>query len=483
MHSQPHLHADAPSVSASWTMLLPAVPALAIVLLWCPSLPASFQFDDWNVIVNDARLRSLAAWWQSMPGIRPLLKLSYALNIAVDMSPIGFRAVNVLIHALSATLVYRLLRVRGLRAGLPATIATRAALLAALLFALHPVQTEAVTYLSGRSSSLAACFCLLSLCCWVRSEQSTDARGNLLWLAACCVTFVAAVGCKETALVLPVILLLYSADRPLPTTLKRLSPLLALTVLMMLVAFSLPTYRYLLSVSLDTRTLTENVLTQSRALVYLAGQLVRINNGNIDPQLTVVTELDLLSCALCLAWVALLVGALLRVRKAPVGAFAVLWFLLWLAPTNSLLPRLDVANDRQLYLALIGSAWWVAVRVANWQNIRPWIGNAAVVLLLAPMAYATFQRNRIYDTEITFWQDTTARNPHSARAANNLGMAYALECRIDDAIVEFKRSIALNPKDYRAIINLRLLRQDVLPGVDLDRCQSTPHRADSAASN
>lgn len=450
--------------------MLPAVPALAIVLLWWPSLNASFQFDDWNVIVNDARLQSLAAWWQSMPGIRPLLKLSYALNIAIDMSPVGFRVVNVLIHSLSATLVCWLLRVKGLRAGLPRATATGAALLAALMFALHPVQTEAVTYISGRSSSLAACFCLLSLCCWVRSEESTNARRNLLWLAACCVTFVAAVGCKETALVLPVALLLYSADRPLSTTLKHLSPLLALTALMLLVAFSLPTYRYLLSVSLDTRTLTENLLTQSRALVYLAGQLVRINNGNADPQLAVITEVDLLSSVLCLAWLALLVGALLRVRKAPVGAFAVLWFLLWLAPTNSLLPRLDVANDRQLYLALIGPAWWLALRVAGWQRVRPALGNVAVVLLLASLAYATFQRNRIYETEITFWQDTAARNPHSARAANNLGMAYALECRVDDAVMQFERAIALNPDDYRAIINLRLLRQDALPGVDLDRC-------------
>lgn len=464
-------------------MLLPALPALAIALLWWPSLPASFQFDDWNVIVNDPRLRSLDAWWQSMPGIRPLLKLSYTLNIAIDTNPAGFRVVNVLIHALSATLVCWLLRVRGLRAGLPAANATRAALLAALLFALHPVQTEAVTYISGRSSSLAACFCLLSLCCWVRSEDSTDARRNLVWLAACCVTFIAAVACKETALVLPVALLLYSADRPLPTTLKRLTPLLALTVLMLFVAFSLPTYRYLLSVSLDTRTLTENVLTQARALVYLAAQLVRINNSNVDPQLAVITEVDVPSSVLCLAWLVLLMGALLRVRKAPVDAFAVLWFLLWLAPTNSLLPRLDVANDRQLYLALIGPAWWLAVRVAGWQRNRPVIGNVAVVLLLASLAYATFQRNRIYETEITFWQDTVASNPQGARAANNLGMAYALDCRVDDATVQFERSIELDPQDYRAIINLRLLRQGALPSVDPDRCRSAPPQADSAASN
>ena len=96
------------------------------------------------------------------------------------------------------------------------------------------------------------------------------------------------------------------------------------------------------------------------------------------------------------------------------------------------------------------------------------------MLLLAPLSYATFQRNRIYETEITFWQDTVARNPLSARAANNLGMAYALECRVDDAIVQFERAIDLDREDYRAIINLRLLRQGALPGVDPGRCRRLP---------
>ena len=164
-------------------MLLPALPALAVLLVWWPSLYASFQFDDWNVIVNEPRVHSLSAWWQSMPGIRPLLKLSYALNFSIDASPAGFRIVNILIHALNATLVWLAARVtRGLRAGLADRDCISGGVFAALLFALHPVQTEAVTYISGRSSSLAACFCLSSLYCWVRSEDSDDvpSRGSLL---------------------------------------------------------------------------------------------------------------------------------------------------------------------------------------------------------------------------------------------------------------------------------------------------------------
>ena len=444
------------------------LPILAIIAVWWPSLPASFQFDDWNVIVNDPRVHSLAAWWDSMPGIRPLLKLSYALNYGLDDQPQGFRAANILIHALNAALVYWLLRARGHANGLDLANARRAAVFAALLFALHPVQTEAVTYISGRSSSLAACFCLLSLACWVHSEQASS--NTRLWLTASCVSFIAAAATKETALVLPLALWLWSADRPVRETLKRLSPLLVLSAVLLVAALSLPTYRHLLQVSLDTRSLGENLLTQARAITYLAGQLLRIGNTNADPQLPVISHPDLLSVTLGLAWLAVLVTALLRIRKSPIGAFATLWLLLWLAPTNSLLPRLDVANDRQLYLALIGPAWWLAMKLTARRTNGAWIGHGIAAVMLILLTHATLQRNRVYATEVTFWQDTAARNPMSSRAANNLGMAYALDCQPDAATEEFERAISLDPQDYRARINLRLLGQNELPGVDADRC-------------
>ncbi|WP_129645397.1 glycosyltransferase family 39 protein [Peristeroidobacter agariperforans] len=470
MRSAPSSQTETSAAEVSWlTAWLPALPALAVIVLWWPSISGSFQFDDWNVIVNEPRVHSLAAWWQSMPGIRPLLKLSYALNFSLDPRPAGFRVVNILIHALSATLLGSLLRGRGLRAGLSEANASQAALFAALLFALHPVQTEAVTYISGRSSSLAACFCLLSLYCWVRSE---DRERSSAWLLACCVCFGLAVATKETALILPLALLLYSSDRPVSQTLQRLTPLFLLMAAMLVVALSLPTYRRLLAVSLDTRTIGENLLTQSHAIFYLAGQLVRITNVNADPQLPVVDALNWNAALSVFALATTVVWALLNCRRRPLASFAVLWFMLWLAPTNSLLPRLDVANDRQLYQALIGPAWWLAVRLFAWQPDRAMLRPVAVALILVALSWTTYQRNLVYETEIAFWEDTAARNPASSRAANNLGMAYAIECRFGDAESAFERAVALSGDDYYSRINLILLRKGLLPGVDSKRC---PH--------
>jgi hypothetical protein len=469
MRSAPSLQTENARADASWpALLLPALPALAVVLLWWPALSASFQFDDWNVIVNEPRVHSLAAWWQSMPGIRPLLKLSYALNFSLDPAPTSFRVVNILIHALSATLVWSLLRTRALRAGLSEVNASHAAVFAALLFALHPVQTEAVTYISGRSSSLAACFCLLSMYCWARGEDSERRR---VWLLACCGCFGLAVATKETALILPLGLLLYSADRPLSQTLKRVTPLFLLMAVMLVVALSSPTYRRLLAVSFDTRTVSENLLTQSHAIFYLAGQLVRITNGNADPQLPVIDSLNWSAALSCLALAYTCVWAVLNLRRRPLASFAILWFMLWLAPTNSLLPRLDVANDRQLYLALIGPAWWLATRLVTWQPSRGVLGPAISAAILVALSWATYQRNLMYETEVAFWEDTAARNPESSRAANNLGMAYAIECRFEEAESAFERAIALSGDDYYSRINLILLRKGLLPGVDRQRCR------------
>lgn len=481
----------------------------AIVLgLWWPALGASFQFDDWNVIVRDPRVQSPAAWLDSMPGIRPLLKLSFALNHALDAGPAAFRAFNLLVHALNAALLLRLLGEFGRRLGLPGPQAAFAALVGAVVFALHPVQTEAVTYVSGRSVSLAALPCLLALACWLRGTDARmdggartthlTARG---WRGGALLAFAVALGVRETTIVLPLALLLWAATEPEaarmhavpppPPSLspppppplpppsridwRALAPLLALALLALAVAFAWAPYRRLIDTSLAIRPVGVNLMTQAHALGYLALQLLRPWGMNADPALPVTTRLDAATALLVLAWLLVTAVGLAARRRYPVLAFGLLWFLLWLAPTNSLLPRYDVANDRQLYLALIGPAWLLGYGVAvggrRLARRAPaahvaTVARAGAVLLAATLATllatATLQRNRVYADEILFWEDAAARTPGNARAANNLGMAYAYACRDADAAAQFQRALHLQPGYHRARINLRLLRAGAL---------------------
>jgi hypothetical protein len=127
----------------------------------------AFQFDDFNVIVHHGAVHSLGAWWDSMPGIRPLLKLSYALSwSAGGGGTYAFHAVNVMLHAVNVLLVWHVLRALFERMGVGGD--GFAAFVGALLFALHPAHTEAVTYISGRSTSMMAFFYLASVLAYLR---------------------------------------------------------------------------------------------------------------------------------------------------------------------------------------------------------------------------------------------------------------------------------------------------------------------------
>jgi tetratricopeptide (TPR) repeat protein len=238
----------------------------------------------------------------------------------------------------------------------------------------------------------------------------------------------------------------------------------ALAGLAIAVALLWPPYRRLLDTSLAIRPVGVNLMTQARALSYLATQLLRPWAMNADPALPATTHLDAPTALLGLAWIGAALTGLALLRRQPAVAFGLLWFLLWLLPTNSLLPRYDVANDRQLYLALIGPAWLfgLTVAAASRRLALRWLPAPAAAAIGVLLAVATLQRNHAYADEIRFWQDVVHKSSLSPRAANNLGMAYAFACRDAEALREFERAVRLQPGYIRARINLRLLRAGAL---------------------
>lgn len=441
----------------------------ATLLAYLTSFAGTWQFDDWAVIVEDARVHSLAAWWASMPGIRPVLKLSYALNWQSDSGLAGFHAVNLALHIVNSCLVYVLLRRLTARIEPPGAgedgrggATMIAPLVAALLFALHPVQTEAVTYISGRSSGLSAAFALASLLSWdvARDRAHTAIRRTVLRVTSLAL-FLLALGTKETVLVVPLaIMLLALCDARQPVrrrdALAAALPHALVLVAAGFVAARLPRYWMLLESSFTARDLGVNLLTQLHAVAYLIGQLFMPWRLNADPTLVLVTAWTPATAGLALAYAAILVIGTLTLRSRPALAFGIFWFFLWLAPTNSLLPRLDLVNDRQLYVALIGPAWLAGRAIAS---CRAMIAMTVILLLLAA---ATAQRNRVYSSEIAFWSDVSAKSPENARAAGNLGYALALAGQPAEAEAEFRRALALDPKYTRAAINLMLLKDGSL---------------------
>ncbi len=434
-----------PAAASAWHLLLLGA---ATLLAYGNSLQAGFQFDDFNVIVLNDAVHSLQAWWASMPGIRPLLKLSYAANWVLDSQPYGFHLANLIVHFGNVLLAYALMHYWAARAGPAATRPDRVALIGALIFALHPANTEAVTYISGRSVSLMAWFYLAGLVLFLR-PAGPMARGKPRAFAM--LAFLLALSVKEIAVTLPValILTLWFCDRP---RIKTTWPIWLASLVGLLLLISLERYRQFFATSLETRTLAENLLTQIEGLHYLITRPLFGLRLNIDPALP--THLALTSA---LAWKLLLPGlalllALWQWRRRPWLSLGIAWFFLHLAPTNSLLARLDVANDRQLYLAMLGPAFIMAMFIQRWIWLLRW---PAVLGLAFVLGSASHARNTDYRDEISLWRATTGDAPDKARPWNNLGYAYQIAGHKDEAIAAYRHALSIDPAYEKPKANLR----------------------------
>lgn len=429
-----------------------AAPALIVglvLLAYWNAFAGRFQYDDFNVIVNNPAVASLTAWWHSMPGIRPVLKLSYALNQSVRSGDVlfGFHAINLALHAGNALLLYGIAR----RLCGDAAHAAWFALLTALLFALHPVHTEAVTMISGRSMSLMAFFYLTSLLAHLEDRR-------LLSLAA----FALALATRETAMTLPLALLLIERlrkpDAPMLQALRSTRDYWLLATLIAALLLMLPWFRHLASVSLATRPLGDNLISQSAAVLYLLKQAVWPVALNADPLLPAFQGWDMFWTLTVLMMTGLLSAAIRlwrRRRVTPWAGFGLLWFLLHLAPTNSLLPRLDLANERHLYLADIGLCLIVAHLLSP--GTQPRLRAGIAIALLLGLGWLTHARNQVYRDETTFWRDVTTQSPANARAYNNLGYALANAGQPTAALAAYDRALQLAPEDVTARFNRRAL--------------------------
>lgn len=427
--------------------------ALAIALAYANALTGPFQFDDYNVIAHRSGVHSWTAWAAGLDhGIRALLKASYTLNWTLDWGSFGFHLTNLLIHLSVSWLVFLLsrhfiahhARLRDL-ASLP--------LLITLLFALHPGNTEAVTYISGRSASLMSLFYLGGLLAYVHGSSHAS-RIHLHLLTPLC--FALALLSKETAVTFPVALLLWDiciGKRWQDCLARQWSSWLLLFVAAMFFLFS-DSYQSQMLHSANLNDLGGNFSTQLAGAVWLFKQWGMPLWLNIDPDLPVYREV--LDAPLALFTVSLLLATSWRFRSGrPWLTFALVWALLQWLPLYLLLPRLDVANERQLYLAAWPLCMAVVIELAL--LLKHAQARYAITALLLVCALLTIQRNQDYRSEIALWEDTVQRSPNKARVHNNLGHAYLLAGRDEEARQEFESALQLDPQQPEALANLRKL--------------------------
>jgi tetratricopeptide (TPR) repeat protein len=457
---------------------------VSALLVYSGSFHNSFQYDDFHVIVKNPFIKDAGDVWrvfvdphlgsgiiQETSGYRPLLLASFILNYSLGgLHVFGYHLFNVLLHGLCAVLVFYLtLILLQISYGLqtrPLRDDRWVAFFAGLIFALHPVQTESVTYITGRSSLMMAFFFLLAIWGYVKFRLT----GKTLHIFLSSFSYACGLLVKETVITLPIILIVFNFLYPLETRWKKrlfsLLPHLFISVLYLIIRI------YLLG-SLEyagkpIRPLYEQLLTQSRAWVQALGTLVLPLNLNVDYDFQIsrsILQGPVLFSIFLLAATAVIVWVVSR-RNRLVGFFA-LWFALTLAPTNSLIPLQDVITDRWLYLPSFGYAgimalaaqWIYQVRVRASKRAVKLIFFFFLALIVELYGYATVLRNFTWTSYWTLWEDAVEKSPHKYRPHLALGLALTKVGRTEEAIAEIKKALQLNPKSGEAYLNLGFIYQ------------------------
>lgn len=438
-----------------------AIIVAAIVLAYLNSGWGGYQFDDFGTIVTNNNVHSWWAWLHksSSGGIRPLLNFSYMLNWISGMGSNGFHLTNGLVHLFTTLLVYRIAGcfVEGCqRQGCEIERTELIPLFSALIFAVHPVQTEAVTYISGRSSSLMSMFYLASMLAYIHGARSDSRKWKYIVSPA---LFVAAVATKEVAMSLPLALLLWERvvnRTPWGTAFRRQALHWLLLALIPALIVTHPRYGQLLLFSIKIRSFQDTLVSQINGITYLMGQLVRIGSMNIDPDASRFTGSSAVRLATLIgAWVVAALFALRQSRQKPWYAFGLLWFAVALFPSNSIVPRTDVVNERHLYLANLGIFICFVTVVLNLKlaELNVLLLGALVCLL----AGFTFYRNMDYRSETALWEQTARLSPAKSRVFNNLGCAYENAGHYGKAATAYARAISLHPDNRVAAGNVKRL--------------------------
>ena len=398
------------------------------------SFENSFHFDDEHSILENYHLRSLRniprffvdpGMFSALPDgrmYRPLLLVTYALNYAVGEYEVwGYHVVNLLLHLLNAWLVWK---VGGVLLG-----DRNAALFAALIFAVHPLITEPVNYISSRSSLLAAAFYLPAFWFLLRPGRKTGVWIGLLYLGA--------LASKSIAFTFPLIGAVY-----LLLVGRRQRWLLLLAPAVLGGLYLLLTRAIVGKALLEpVRSHSIQVATQIKALAYYLWTVAMPVHLSVEPQFVEAKSLG--DSAVVLAGLLVVSLGLVGVwgrRQSRHLVFALAWFFLTLLPTV-LVPLYVLVNEHRLYLPLVGVAWALAALV--WGGGRP-VRRVGGLILLVFVAQSV-QRNQAWESEETLWADAVAKGPLMARPHANLGKACLEQDRLEEAIAHSRRALELDP--------------------------------------
>ena len=428
---------------------------LSVYAAYLNTLPNPFIFDDRHTITENKYIKHL----ETIPKLftdkvtslpiakgmwRPLLMLSFAFNYFISgLSPHSYHLINILLHFLNAVLLYLLLE-KFLK---ELSLCRRLGL--TLIFCLHPINTEAVTYISSRSVTMCAFFILSGFYCYVRWRHDRRTRFFLLSLAS----YILALMTKEIALILPMLIITYEFIYNKNFWKERREIFLGF------LPFLLITFGYIFMIklifnevfglfakaksALATRSYSSNILTQGAVSFFYLYLFFYPFNLCVDHNFPIISSLKNPLGAIPLVLIIILILTALSLRKRlPLIALSIFWYLICLLP--QFYGRLNiVAAEHHPYLAYF-SVYFILAYLLLKLKIKKEFSRLLFIFILGLFFILTIIRNLEWGSEYTLWKAELKNNPDSEIAKGSLGL-YLINRGFDEEGERYLRQ-AINSK-------------------------------------
>ena len=419
-----------------------ALALLAALVAYWPALHGEFVFDDVHMDFASAHPEKIPFRQWTM-GARPLAGLTYWTNYQLDsVNPFGYHLLNVLLHTFASLMVFLIVRKILELATVETRRGTIVAGFCAAIFLLHPVQTEAVSYISQRSESLSVALCFAAWSCFLYRPTREIRFPAVL---AVLLLFGISVAGKEHVAVLPLVILLtdYYWNPGFSTAGVRRNWRLYVPLLVAILGVAAFLYSYLANeptVGFHTAVpWYQYLFTQCRVL-FLYLRLFLLPFGQTADYAIEISRTPLEHGAILgmLALAGATVAAIVWRKRYPIASYGFFVALIFFLPTSSIMPIRDLAAERRLYLPMIGLLLIVAGFVVRLDVAERRVAGAlaAVVLLCGVL---TWNRNFVWSSPVALWSDAVEKSPEKARAHFGLAAAQYTAHRYADAVRQYEQ--------------------------------------------
>lgn len=489
--------------------LIPLVFAVIGFTFYSNAIYGPFIFDDEMYIIYNDQIQNISNLLKDFSGTRYIGYLSFAINYYFGgLNTFGYHLVNIIIHIINAILVYILIEAMGYRQeaiGKPAHSPVTIAFVVSLIFLVHPIQTQAVSYITQRLASLATFFYLLSLVLYVKTRETGNGQGAIgnsnpspiahspvpiAYYILSILSAILAMKTKEISFTLPFIILLYEFTFFRNTGLKTLSRFFYLLPFFL----TLPIIPLTLIWPKGVNTLTAGIdagemireqqlidignisaynyfITQFRVIVTYIRLMVFPVNQTFDYDYPL--SLSIFESATFISFIFLLiifssaVYLYFRSRRTHHAhglliSFGILWFFVTLSVESSVIPIKDVIFEHRLYLPSVGfilsatGALFYGFDYLEKETGKSFYNYLLSVLAVVSviLALSAYKRNILWGDNYLMWLDNFDKSPNKAEVNNNVGIGYAHKGFIDKAMEHYLIAIRLKPGFAEAYHNL-----------------------------